>query len=95
MKVYPNVPDYKTDIKKFNELRNLVQNGSESIEPSIQKEFAEDYIKKIEKILNEIGVKTEDIKNLFLIKVSQYSLKKEFIIDRKSTSEEINNIVAE
>ncbi len=71
MKLYPSVPDYDKEIEQLHRLRNFFQHGSESIELSIRKEFAEDYIKKVEKILNEIGVKTSDIKPISIINGSR------------------------
>ncbi|MHA1285644.1 MAG: hypothetical protein ACTSQP_24325 [Promethearchaeota archaeon] len=95
MKEYPNVPDYDKEIKRLHKLRNFFQHGSGSIELSIRKEFAEDYIKKVGKILNEIGIDIKDIEAISSIEVSQASLREEIKADEKSTSEQINNIVDE
>ncbi|MHA1327567.1 MAG: hypothetical protein ACTSRH_09620 [Promethearchaeota archaeon] len=95
MREYPNVPDYDKEIKKLHELRNFFQHSSESIEFSIRKEFAEDYIKKVEKILNEIGVNINYIKSISSKKAFQDFLKEEYIENNEATLEQISEVAAE
>ncbi|MHA1285589.1 MAG: hypothetical protein ACTSQP_24050 [Promethearchaeota archaeon] len=95
MKEYPNVPDYDKEIKRLHELRNFFQHDSDSIGLSIRKEFAEDYIKKVKKILNEIGIDIKDIEAISSIEVSQASLREEISENRGAILEKIDSMIIE